>query len=563
MILGLQGQFIRPERTLTSVYGFDVAVKDLFYNFIKDKSMEEIAVISDENVYQTAILKKWTSLAQKNQQDTLNGNINFYSEFDSIEKDEFKQVDILHNLSYEVISQYYYRNQLRRKNIPITSTIHCASYHNVVDTLLLPKILYGSKPYDSIICTSETLKKVFQKYVNMVKERLLDRFQTNLDYDIRLDVIPLGVDTSAFYPMEKSVCRDKYKIKRNSFVLLWMGRISAYDKADLFPLLRIIKNLKSKNDTSITFVIAGRDNDANPYLPGIMSLCKELNIVDSVKVLTNFDSKERNTIYNLADVFVSPIDSIQETFGLTPLEAMCAGIPQIVSDWDGYKDTVVENRTGLRIPTYRIACNGDITDSFMIPSDIEFRSRIQHYIMGQTTVVDNEYFERALQNFIDNPSLLIEMSKNSIRQSQKYDWKMIIEKYDELWRELSHIANREMSTPNTFWGIHSLNYDDLFSAYPTMVLSENIHLQITAQGKKHIEENGKIPLHYPFEKKLVHYQIQEELIKIFYNERYRQLALSDIYELMSKCYSKDVIVRAVMSLTKQGMLKVNEMDGAL
>lgn len=48
MILGLQGQFIRPERTLTSVYGFDVAVKYLFYNFIKDKFMEEIAVISDE-----------------------------------------------------------------------------------------------------------------------------------------------------------------------------------------------------------------------------------------------------------------------------------------------------------------------------------------------------------------------------------------------------------------------------------------------------------------------------------------------------------------------------------
>lgn len=48
--------------------------------------------------------------------------------------------------------------------------------------------------------------------------------------------------------------------------------------------------------------------------------------------ILNFDSKERNMIYNLADVFVSPIDSIQETFGLTPIEAMCAGIHQIVSN---------------------------------------------------------------------------------------------------------------------------------------------------------------------------------------------------------------------------------------
>ena len=65
MILGLQGQFIRPQGSLPSVYGFDMAVKDLFYNLIKDKCMEEIAVISDENVYKTAILKKWASLAQK------------------------------------------------------------------------------------------------------------------------------------------------------------------------------------------------------------------------------------------------------------------------------------------------------------------------------------------------------------------------------------------------------------------------------------------------------------------------------------------------------------------
>lgn len=58
MILAIQGQYVRSEGSLNSLYGFDVAVKDLFYNIIiNNKAMEEIAIISDDNVYQTAILK--------------------------------------------------------------------------------------------------------------------------------------------------------------------------------------------------------------------------------------------------------------------------------------------------------------------------------------------------------------------------------------------------------------------------------------------------------------------------------------------------------------------------
>src|SRR4029077_15034949 len=53
-----------------------------------------------------------------------------------------------------------------------------------------------------------------------------------------------------------------------------------------------------------------------------------------------------------ADLFISLADSIQETFGITPLEAMAAGLPALVSDWDGYKDTVRDGLDGLRIRTW-------------------------------------------------------------------------------------------------------------------------------------------------------------------------------------------------------------------
>lgn len=59
----------------------------------------------------------------------------------------------------------------------------------------------------------------------------------------------------------------------------------------------------------------------------------------------------RHRIWRAADLFVSLADNIQETFGLSPIEAMAASLPVVVSDWDGYKDTVRHGIDGFRVPT--------------------------------------------------------------------------------------------------------------------------------------------------------------------------------------------------------------------
>ncbi|TRZ77251.1 MAG: glycosyltransferase [Deltaproteobacteria bacterium] len=55
-----------------------------------------------------------------------------------------------------------------------------------------------------------------------------------------------------------------------------------------------------------------------------------------------------------ADLFISLSDNIQVTFGLTPIGAMVAGMPVVVTDLDGYKETVSEEVDGFRIPTFII-----------------------------------------------------------------------------------------------------------------------------------------------------------------------------------------------------------------
>jgi hypothetical protein len=60
----------------------------------------------------------------------------------------------------------------------------------------------------------------------------------------------------------------------------------------------------------------------------------------------------RFPIWQAGDIFTSLSDNIQETFGLTPIEAMAAGLPSVVTDWDGYKDTVQHGEHGMRVPTF-------------------------------------------------------------------------------------------------------------------------------------------------------------------------------------------------------------------
>ena len=63
------------------------------------------------------------------------------------------------------------------------------------------------------------------------------------------------------------------------------------------------------------------------------------------------DPVVRKQAWSAADFFTSLSDNIQETFGLTPVEAMAAGLPIVITDWNGYRDTLEDGIQGIAIPT--------------------------------------------------------------------------------------------------------------------------------------------------------------------------------------------------------------------
>ena len=57
-----------------------------------------------------------------------------------------------------------------------------------------------------------------------------------------------------------------------------------------------------------------------------------------VRLLEGHDLNLGALARSASDAFISLVDCLQETFGLTPVEAMAARLPVVASDWNGYRD---------------------------------------------------------------------------------------------------------------------------------------------------------------------------------------------------------------------------------
>ena len=66
---------------------------------------------------------------------------------------------------------------------------------------------------------------------------------------------------------------------------------------------------------------------SGPFEQGAAKLCPSVHTV----TLDGRKAEERGKAWAAADVFCSLSDNIQETFGISPIEAMAAGLPVVVS----------------------------------------------------------------------------------------------------------------------------------------------------------------------------------------------------------------------------------------
>ena len=299
--------------------------------------------------------------------------------------------------------------------------------------------------WDALICTSLAVKNNVLRILDAEASFLKRRLGASKFLLPELPVIPLGVNAERFRYSKSFVlkARKKLNIQPDDVVVLFVGRLAFHAKAHPLVMYQALERASSKTNHQVILTECGWHANSHiqkAFIDAAAAVCPSVRCIS----LDGRDSEQLSLSWASADIFCSLSDNIQETFGITPIEAMAAGLPVVVSDWDGYRDTVRDGIDGFCIPTY------------MPPPGYgeELAARhalgIDTYDMycGSTSslvAVDQEYTTQAFIKLISSTDLRRKMgAQGRQRVLDVYDWKTIIPTYEDLWSELK--SRREAET---------------------------------------------------------------------------------------------------------------------
>ena len=168
---------------------------------------------------------------------------------------------------------------------------------------------------DKIIAVSNELKEDIKRQYKVSDEKLI--------------VIPNGIDTNRFKPMNVENLREKLNITDEK-IILSVGAINKQKGVHL--LLEVLpKILKEKNSVKLFIVGIG------PYLDNLKEIANKLDISNNIVFTGKISDEDLPKYYNLADIFAFPTLRME-------------GLPLVIPEAMACEKTVIASRIG-GIPT--------------------------------------------------------------------------------------------------------------------------------------------------------------------------------------------------------------------
>lgn len=458
-----------------------------------------------------------------------------------------------------IAKQAWQRRYFEQKAYSVCGITHTTASDRVMDSI--GDILIAPvQPWDALICTSPSVKEMVKKVLNNHFEYLCDRFETVIpDSIIQLPVIPLGIESSEYEVSEEkkknaTQLKQKLGINPKDVTVLFVGRLSFHAKAHPFPLYQSLENACRDSNQKTNLIMSGwfaNEQIEKQFVETAKAFCPNVNVI----FVDGRKPEIRSNIWTIADIFCSLSDNIQETFGITPIEAMAAGIPVIVSDWDGYRDSITE-QVGFKIPT-------------MMPlegtgSDLSFRyeTGTDNYDMyiGQislSTGLDIAACSEAFKRLLESKELRQRMGEQGKRLVQeKFDWSVVIPQYQDLWGQLSELRKLSLEVAENKSGTSNPLRSDpykLFSHYASSTISANTRVSLDSKNFS-IQKLDKI----------MSFSMNTYGLRVFANPKpiveyllkYNEVLVKQIIQEHSQ-ESEDWIIRTIGWLYKMGIVQLS------
>lgn len=216
------------------------------------------------------------------------------------------------------------------------------------------------KNFKLIVCNSSNIKE------NIIKSKLATKNKTH--------VVSPGVDIEKFNPT--------YKEKKYFLV---PGRFKPYKRFEL--AIEAFENFEKKYK-NFELIIVGNADDKE-YYKKIKRYAKK-----NIKIFTNIDDDQFVKFYQ--NCFAVLLTAKNEDFGIVSVEAQACGKPVIAVNEGGFKETVIDGKTGFL-------------------TEAKASSVAEHMLI-----------------LVKNSNLRKEMSKNARKNATKYSWKNFSKKMEVL-----------------------------------------------------------------------------------------------------------------------------------
>ena len=325
--------------------------------------------------------------------------------------------------------------------------------------------------WDAVVCISQSARAMMTGLLSAEEDRLAQRLGATRFTRPRLPVIPLGIETASFVfpPAMRAQWRASIGAGPDDFVLLHHGRVSWHAKAHHWPMLAALGRVSARMPPGrrLHLLVAGwssNEGQEAALRAQAAALCPDV----ALHRAGGLEPERRPGVWAAADAFTLLSDNIQETFGLAVVEAMAAGLPVLVSDWDGLRDTVRDGLDGFRIPSL-MGAPGTAPGLAMAhgAGSIDF----DHFLAATTQLVaiDVAATAAALEKLVfDAPARRAMGVAAQARARSEFDWARIIPCWQALWEELRAVREHAADAPPRAWPQPSLvDPTQLFAAWPS------------------------------------------------------------------------------------------------
>ncbi len=242
-------------------------------------------------------------------------------------------LDLLH-VHYAIphASAAYMAKQILKKkgkNIPVITTLHGTDITLVgKDKTFAPVVAFSINESDAITAVSKSLRD--ETYHTFQIEKEIEVIYNFVDIE-RFSKKPLDA-------FRKTLAPNGEKILVHASNFRKVKRVN--------DVIKIFANTLKEVPSKLLMVGDGPDR------PDAEELCRELNICDDVRFLGK--QQEMEEILAISDLFILPSES--ESFGLSALEAMAAGVPVISTNAGGLPEINIHGQTGY------MSNVGDVTE---------------------------------------------------------------------------------------------------------------------------------------------------------------------------------------------------------